>query len=121
MSGSPLGRPPAHVSKEKKKQAAEDERVRQAIEGKFGQAKRRFSLYRVMVKLDNTSLTALAITFLLMKLVAGLKRLLWLFLCQFSSVTIGCGSVMIKNYVCGSQLKQKLNLSACSNLRSNFF
>lgn len=121
MSGPPLGRPPAHVSKEKKKQAAEDERVRQAIEGKFGQAKRRFSLDRVMVKLDNTSLTAIAITFLLMNLVAGLKRLLWLFLCQFSSVTIGGGSVIIKNYVCGSQLKQKLNLSACSNLRSNFF
>jgi IS5 family transposase len=36
MSGPPLGRPPAHVSKEKKKQAAEDERVRQAIEGKLG-------------------------------------------------------------------------------------
>jgi transposase, IS5 family len=121
ISGLPLGRPPAHVSKEKKKQAAEDERVRQAIEGKFGQAKRRFSLDRVMTKLHNTSLTAIAITFLLMNLVAGLKRLFWLFLCQFSSVTTGCGSVISKNYLCGSQLKQKLNLSACSNLRSNFF
>jgi hypothetical protein len=121
MSSPPLGRAPAHVSKEKKKQAAEDEKVHQAIEEKFGQAKRRFSRVRVMIKLDNTSLTASAITFLLMNLVAELKRLLWLFLCQFSSVTIACGSVMIKNYVCGSQLKQKLNLSACSNLRSNFF
>jgi hypothetical protein len=33
-----LGRPPANVSKEKKKQAMEDERIRQAIEGKFGLA-----------------------------------------------------------------------------------
>jgi hypothetical protein len=36
ISGLPLGRPPANVSKEKKKQAKEDERIRQAIEGKFG-------------------------------------------------------------------------------------
>jgi hypothetical protein len=36
ISGSPLGRPPATISKETKKQAREDERIRQAIEGKFG-------------------------------------------------------------------------------------
>ena len=41
ISGPPLGRPPANISKEKKKQAVEDERVRNAIEGKFGQGKRR--------------------------------------------------------------------------------
>jgi hypothetical protein len=34
--GPPLGRPPANVSKSKKKQALEDERIRNAIEGKFG-------------------------------------------------------------------------------------
>lgn len=121
MSGPPLGRPPAHVSKEKKKQAAEDERVRQAIEGKFGQAKRRFSLDRVMAKLDNTSKTSIAITFLVMNLVAVFKRLLWLFLCQFSLLTTDFGLMIIKNYACGSQLKQKLNLPACLNERSNFF
>jgi hypothetical protein len=36
ISGPPLGRPPANVSKETKKQAWEDERVRNSIEGKFG-------------------------------------------------------------------------------------
>jgi len=36
ISGPPLGRPPAHISKEKKKQALEDESIRNAIEGKFG-------------------------------------------------------------------------------------
>ena len=36
ISKPPLGRPPAVVSKSKKKQAKEDERIRQAIEGKFG-------------------------------------------------------------------------------------
>jgi transposase, IS5 family len=59
-----LGRPPAHVSREKKKQAREDERIQNSIEGKFGQGKRRFSLNRVMTKLSNTSETAIAITFL---------------------------------------------------------
>ena len=34
--GSLLGRPRANVSKSKKKQALEDERIRNAIEGKFG-------------------------------------------------------------------------------------
>lgn len=58
ISGPPLGRPPAKVSDEKKKQAREDERVRNAIEGKFGVSKRRFSLNRVMAKLPNTSLSS---------------------------------------------------------------
>ena len=62
----PLGRPRANVSKSKKKQALEDERIRNALEGKFGQGKRRFGLNRVMAKLDNTSGTAIAITFLVM-------------------------------------------------------
>ncbi len=62
ISGPPLGRLPATVSKEKKKQALSDERIRNAIEGKFGQGKRRFSLNRVMAKLDNTSETVIAQT-----------------------------------------------------------
>ena len=33
ISGPPLGRPPATISKETKKPAREDERIRQAIEG----------------------------------------------------------------------------------------
>jgi len=45
------------------------------IEGKFGQAKRRFSLNRVMTKLANTSETAIAITFLVINLEALLKQL----------------------------------------------
>jgi hypothetical protein len=38
-----------------------DERVRNAIEGKFGQGKRRFSLGLVMAKLPETSETVIAI------------------------------------------------------------
>jgi len=43
------------------------------MEGKFGQAKPRFSLNRVTAKLSNTSETAIAITFLVM----NVERLLW--------------------------------------------
>jgi hypothetical protein len=68
MSGPPLGRPPKEVSKEKKKEAVSDERVRNAIEGKFGQGKRRFSLGLVMATLPETSETVIAMNFLVMNL-----------------------------------------------------
>ena len=83
LSGSPLGRPPLKVSREVKKQAQEDEGIRNEIEGKFGQAKRRFSLNRVMAKLSNTSETSIAMTFLVMNLVKLLRQFYCLFLCQF--------------------------------------
>lgn len=86
ISGPPLGRPPAHVSDEKKKQAKEDERVRNAIEGKFGVSKRKFSLNRVMAKLANTSQTAIALTFLVINLSALLRQVFCLFLCSQPSL-----------------------------------
>ncbi|AFW95735.1 IS5 family IS5 ssgr transposase [Anabaena sp. 90] len=86
ISGPPLGRPPKNVSKENKKQAAYDEGIRNYIEGKFGQGKRRFSLGRVMAKLPHTSLTAIAITFLVMNLSTLLSRGFWGFLWQFFQI-----------------------------------
>ncbi|MEG4396267.1 IS5 family transposase [Microcoleus sp. BROC3] len=83
LSGSPLGRPPTQVSREAKKQAQEDERIRNEIEGKFGQGKRRFSLNRVMAKLHNTSETSITLTFLVINLVKLLRQFYCLFLCQF--------------------------------------
>lgn len=73
MSGVPLGRRPKNISKSNKKTAQDDERIRNLIEGKFGEAKRRFSLGRVMNKLNNTSETGIAITFLVMNL-SALRR-----------------------------------------------
>jgi transposase, IS5 family len=84
ISGSPLGRPPANISKFQKKQALESERFRNSIEGKFGQGKRRFSLNRVMTKLPNTSETAIAITFLVMNLSALLRQFFCLFFVSIS-------------------------------------
>lgn len=82
LSGPPLGRPPKTSSRTAKKQAQEDERIRNEIEGKFGQAKRRFSLNRVMAKLPNTSETSIALTFLVMNLVKLLRQFYCPFLCQ---------------------------------------
>lgn len=79
ISGVPLGRPPKNISIESKKQADFDARVRNCIEGKFGQGKRRFSLDKIMTKLPETSATAIAIIFLVMNLSTLLKKVLCLF------------------------------------------
>ncbi|ACK68222.1 transposase [Rippkaea orientalis PCC 8801] len=81
ISGPQLGRPPKNISKQEKKQALDDECFRNAIEGKFGQAKRRFSLKLVMTKLPETSETSIAITFLVVNLGRLLRQFLSLFLC----------------------------------------
>jgi transposase, IS5 family len=81
LSGPPLGRPKQDpsVQAQLKQQARQDEKVRVWIEGKFGQAKRRFSLARVMAKLAETAGSAVAITFLVLNLERWLAQLLCLF------------------------------------------
>ena len=90
ISGPPLGRPPKNVSKEKKKQALDDERFRNTIEGKFGQAKRRYSLDCIMSKLASTSETSIAITFLVINLSTLFRQVNCLFL-----------SLLLQNYKLG--------------------
>jgi hypothetical protein len=70
LSGPPLGRPPveADVLKEQKKLQHQDEVDRIAVEGKFGQGKRRFSLARIMTKLAGTSEVSIMIAFIVMNL-----------------------------------------------------
>lgn len=108
ISGPPLGRPPAYISPEKKKQQIEDEKIRNSIEGKFGQAKRRFSLARVMAKLSHTSQTAIAITFLVINLSTWLRRVFWAFLCVFFQTTPFFPSLIIKTYIWTSIRPNKL-------------
>ena len=83
ISGPPLGRPPKDVSKETQKQAVEDERFRNAIEGKFGQAKRRYRLGCIMAKLSETAETSIAITFLVINLSTLLRQVYCLFMSLF--------------------------------------
>ena len=93
ISGPPLGRPPKNVSKSTKKQAAYDERFRNTIEGKFGQAKRRYGLNCIMTKLPETSETSIAITFLVINLSTLLRQVNCLFLSLFLS-TYKLGFIM---------------------------
>ena len=82
ITGVPLGRPLKIIDPLVKKQAQEDEKFRSRIEGKFGEAKRRYSLDRVMTKLSKTSETAIAITFLVMNL-STLLRQFFAFFCIY--------------------------------------
>jgi transposase, IS5 family len=74
LSGPPLGRRPKKTEENcaeleaQKRLARQDERDRNIVEGKFGQAKRRFSLGRVMTKLAETSACAIAVTLLVVNL-----------------------------------------------------
>jgi len=51
-----------------RKQIREDEGIRNAVEGKFGQGKRRYGLNRVMARLAESSQTVVSIIFLVMNL-----------------------------------------------------
>jgi IS5 family transposase len=90
-----------------------DERIRNSIEGKFGQGKRRFSLNRVMTKLPNTSETAIAITFLVMNLSTHLSRILYAFLCQFLKTKLFLRFYIISSYIYASFDKQSLSFLHC--------
>ena len=81
LSGPGPGRPPKDITRqaEPKKQAWQDEIDRIPIEGKFGQAKRRFGLSGIMCRLARTSETAIAMTFLVMNLEKWLKVFLFVF------------------------------------------
>ncbi len=75
LMGPPLGRPPKDQKAALRQQTRQDEKIRNHIEGKFGQGKRRFSLARVMAKLPSTAETTIAVVFLSMNLQRLLRQL----------------------------------------------
>jgi transposase, IS5 family len=77
LSGPALGRPPKQIDSQLQIQARQDELDRIPIEGKFGQAKRRFSLSKIMCKLAQTSETAITVTFILLNIERWLKAILF--------------------------------------------
>jgi hypothetical protein len=86
LSGPQLGRPPADTTarREQKRQQYRDECDRIPVEGKFGQGKRRFSLSRIMAKLDTTSEVTIVMSFIVMNLEKILSGIISfaLFLCR---------------------------------------
>lgn len=110
MSGKALGRPPKNVSKELQKQAREDEIIRNRIEGKFGEGKRRYGLNRIMTKLPQTSATVIAMSFLVMNLSYLYRQVLLLFLCLFSEIKCFLASLIMINYQYLNKDKEKIIL-----------
>ncbi len=108
ISGPPLGRPPKNPSKEIKIQAKIDENIRNIIEAKFGQAKRRYTLNLVMSKLPQTSETSIAITFLVMNLSAILRQIICLFCPYFKNSNFFLRSIIF-DYI--SKIKNNFQLS----------
>ncbi len=86
MSGKPLGRPKKNVSNEGKKEARENEKIRNRVEGKFGEGKRKYGLNKIMTKLPSTSMTVVSLIFLVMNLSYLYRQVLLIFLCQFSGI-----------------------------------
>lgn len=86
LSGPPLGRPKkvteanASELKHDRRIHRQDEIDRIAIEGKFGQGKRRFTLDRIMAKLAKTSEATIVISFIVMNLEKILSALLYFLL-----------------------------------------
>jgi len=103
LSGPPLGRPSAETEcrKEQKKLQRQDEIDRIAVEGKFGQGKRRFSLARVMTKLAQTSEVSILISFLVMnleKILTGILSFL-LFVWQWLLTRLQSDSLRHENHI----------------------
>lgn len=80
LSGPPLGRP-RQVTAQNAEQLNQEKCVRRrdeidriAIEGKFGQGKRRFGLARIMAKLAHTSEVVIMVSFMVMNLEAILSK-----------------------------------------------
>jgi len=74
LSGPRLGRPKKVVDRKEKDLIRQDERERNAIEGKFGQGKRRYGLGCIRGKLPITSGSMISLVFLVMNLEKLLKE-----------------------------------------------
>jgi hypothetical protein len=112
LSGPPLGRPRkvtpgnAEQLKQEKQQHRQDEIDRIAVEGKFGQGKRRFSLARIMAKLAGTSETVIMVAFMVMNLEKILSCCLIFLLYAWQ-----CLQISLQEYVmcaCSWHLMQKI-------------
>lgn len=76
LSGPRLGRPSKQVDAKQRRKDRLYERIRNAIEGKFGEGKRCYGLNRIMAKLKDTSESVIVLQFLVMNLEHRLRVLL---------------------------------------------
>jgi IS5 family transposase len=102
ISGPPLGRPTCESEqlKAQRKLQHQDEIDRIAVEGKFGQGKRRFSLARIMTKLAQTSEVSIVVSFIVMnleKILSGILSFLF-FIWSLLLTTLRCSDLRYKDY-----------------------
>jgi transposase, IS5 family len=93
LSGPPLGRPAKDplILKEQQKQETFESGIRNAVEGKFGEAKRSYGLGRIMTRLQKTSESAIALQLLVMNLEHRLRLLLYYFFKEhFWQIELSC-------------------------------
>ncbi len=114
LSGPPLGRPKkvtaenAEQLKREKQQHRQDEIDRIAIEGKFGQGKRRFSLARIMAKLAGTSEVVIMVSFMVMNLEKILSGCLIFLLYAWQTLQVSLQECRI--YACNLHLLPKISI-----------
>ncbi len=77
LSGPSLGRPAANAQLQKAEKVLErlDARMRNAVEGKFGEGKRKYRLNRILAKLKDTAESMIAMHILVMNLERQLRVL----------------------------------------------
>jgi transposase, IS5 family len=102
ISGPPLGKPieDAEKLKEQRRLKYQDEIDRIAVEGKFGQGKRRFSLALIMTKLAQTSEVAIMVSFIVMnleKILSGILSFL-LFIWSWLLVKLQVAALNCRNH-----------------------
>lgn len=85
LSGPRLGRPAVNAQLQKAEKALErlDARMRNAVEGKFGEGKRKYRLNRIFAKLKDTAESMIAMHILVMNLERQLRVLFVQFLQMF--------------------------------------
>lgn len=86
LSGPKLGRPAkdAQINADQKRIEYQDASERNAIEGKFGEGKRRYGLGRISACLQKTSETVIALNFLVMNIGKILRDTFFSFLFRFA-------------------------------------
>lgn len=82
MAGKPLGRPLKGVDYEK-----ENASIRNSVEGKFGEGKRKYGMDRIMAKLSKTGKTVIALIVLVMNLEKKLRLLFYRFFMYYRDKT----------------------------------
>lgn len=116
LSGPALGRPKQLTESNKeelqaiKRQQRQDEIDRIAVEGKFGQGKRRFTLNRIMAKLAETSEAVIMVSFIVMNLEKILSSILLCLLGVWYDIRHLLRAMV---WSCHEELRMQIEIASC--------